>query len=582
VAGGPAAAGRQPGAFDQALTPFLGLVPAHGTRRVVILAAEPTLSCSDLIASTFGGDRVLLLASQPGDPPSGFEDARLVSVATVEEVEQQMLRFGAVDVVLQLAPGPVDDGAALVERLFFHLRRGGAYVLDRRSVAGSQAWPQLSAALGRALAGASAPEVASLDPAEHELVRSIGRIVSDPQLLIITKTRTHHAKLRDLGAEDVLRTRQDRVRVKVLARREGACFTSRAVVRHHGTVAGPWGFPATIDYPPLTARRYRGRIAMSSHSLLFSEETLLPESFRYHRARRLTNARLVDVNEHFARIRKKRHPHEVLDGDYFHLDSPVPGHFGHLMTEVISRLWAWDVAKAACPDLRAIYRISGDPDRAKVDREVFRAFGIADDDIVGVDRPVQLRSVYSGTPMWHNSSPHSVHPGITEVWQRMRQNLVRDLAPTGGRIFVSRAPDIKNRPCTNTAEVEEYFAERSFAIVRPEHHPLSEQARLFSGAEVVAGFGGSGLFNVLFSTNPSKLIVLSHQGYTARNEYLFASLLGCELIYLWSTPEILHPRGDWTLEAFHSPWAFDFDLHHETLRQILEEGTGAAPDARET
>ena len=43
-----------------------------------------------------------------------------------------------------------------------------------------------------------------------------------------------------------------------------------------------------------------------------------------------------------------------LLGPYFHIDGEIQGHFGHMITEQVSRLWAWEEAKRREPGLKAL------------------------------------------------------------------------------------------------------------------------------------------------------------------------------------------------------------------------------------
>jgi hypothetical protein len=65
---------------------------------------------------------------------------------------------------------------------------------------------------------------------------------------------------------------------------------------------------------------------------------VLPDSFRHHLEDVPKNPRLTAVTPDFGRVQPQFVPKERLDGSYFLLDSENSGHFGHLMTEVISRL----------------------------------------------------------------------------------------------------------------------------------------------------------------------------------------------------------------------------------------------------
>jgi capsular polysaccharide biosynthesis protein len=335
----------------------------------------------------------------------------------------------------------------------------------------------------------------------------------------------------------------------------------------------------SIDYPAHHLRHYRGEIAMVSNALLHTPFTALPDSFRHHLSTNPTNPGLIDVSGDFARVRPRDRPRTRLEGSYNHLDSENSGHYGHLLTEVMSRLWGWDEAKRQLPDLKAIFRIRYANERKPVlEQRIFGAFGIDVDDIVWVHEPVWLESVVGATPMWHNQVPHYVHPGLMSVWDRVRASLLNEAsAPTEGfdrsggkRIFVSRQDISTNRACRNTREVESFFADRGFDVVYPENHDLAVQAAIFDRAEVVAGFGGSAMFNIVFSRDYQALILLNHEAYTARNEHLYTALLGGDIHYFWSTPDVPHPEGGWTEEAYYSSWAFDFERNSETLTEVIK------------
>ena len=302
--------------------------------------------------------------------------------------------------------------------------------------------------------------------------------------------------------------------------------------------------------------------------MLYTDHVILPGSFR-RLSSTLSHEWLIDAGPHFARVPAKYRPTKVLPGAYFHADSARPGHFGHIMTEVVSRLWGWPEAKASCPELKAIYRQASAEPSAQVERQVLEAFGIASEDIVGVDSPVYLKTVYSATPMWHNHRPSIyAHPEMISVWNELRKNLGTDRAAGASqRLFVSRPPNLRYRQCSNTSQVEQLFASRGFTVVYPEQHTFAQQAAMFAKAELVAGFAGSAMLNTLFCRDLRRIIVLGHEGYTARNEYLIASLLGYELHYLWSRADIPPDAGP--KHAFKAPWTFDFGKHEAHLSQLV-------------
>ena len=222
-------------------------------------------------------------------------------------------------------------------------------------------------------------------------------------------------------------------------------------------------------------------------------------------------------------------------------------------------------------DLKAAYLLTGS-DRPKVERALFSAFGIADDDVVRVEGPVEVGSVVSATPMWHNAEPHYVHPDLADVWERIGAGLSahESAIETSTRIFISRSDATANndRICRNVKEVERRFAARGFTILYPEQHPLADQARLFREARVVAGFGGSALFNVMHTRRLEALVVLNHSGYFARNEHLFAAIRGGESHYFWSPPD-QRPENPLSMEALRANWKFDVRRLGDDLDRLL-------------
>ena len=152
--------------------------------------------------------------------------------------------------------------------------------------------------------------------------------------------------------------------------------------------------------------------------------------------RRRPQPKLVNASPTFARCRPGQSPAHA-GRRLLPLDCEYSGHFGHLMTEVICRLWGWDGAKAALPDLKVIFMIKyAQHHNQALERRLLGACGIAPEDIVVVDERGYFTSVVSASPMWHDEAPHYVHP-------RMRAVLDR-LATASGR--VRRPPRVTGSP----------------------------------------------------------------------------------------------------------------------------------------
>jgi capsular polysaccharide biosynthesis protein len=124
------------------------------------------------------------------------------------------------------------------------------------------------------------------------------------------------------------------------------------------------------------------------------------------------------------------------------------------------------------------------------------------------------------------------------------------------------------RVCHDLVAVEAFFAAEGFTIIRPETMPLAEQVALFRGADIIAGFAGSGMFNAMFVDAP-RLLLISGSSYTANNEYLIGAVVGGSLDVFWGDSDITQPEDGWTWDAFFSPFSFDVAQHAAELRHVI-------------
>jgi capsular polysaccharide biosynthesis protein len=545
-------------------------------RTVVVVADDDPQAPVAAYLDPPGAERVVVLA--PREHPEwelAAHGAELRTAVDLAEANARLRFRSDVDALVDVGRRSPEEQDDWWWRLYLHLQPGGLYAVDRSRSLGDGLSPRLASYAGTA--GLGRQELEELGVEDRPRRRAVDRVVVDDHHVLLHRAGPIVLKVRDRHADEVLPEREPDLHVEVLRTLPAQTFTSRAhVVSHESSV--PIDLPGPeLPVPALSLRHYRGDVASAGNALLVSGTSALPDSFRHHANLNPRNPRLVEVSPEFGRRRPRDEPVRTLEGTYFHLDSENPGHFGHLLTEVISRLWGWDEAKALHPDLKALFHVRGPEQDTALERRVLGAFGIAEDDVTWTHEPVRLESVVAATPMFHNAEPHYVHPDLARVWARLRDALVaEDPAPTAGfersggrRLFVSRRDVTGNRSCRNTREVEAFFAERGFDVLYPEDHELAVQAAVFDRAEVVAGFGGSAMFNVLFSHGPRATILLNHEAYTARNEHLFAAVLGGELHYFWSTPDLPHPEGRWSQEAYYSPWEFDFDRNAGPLDDLL-------------
>ncbi|WP_152364085.1 glycosyltransferase family 61 protein [Microlunatus speluncae] len=550
-----------------------GIVPAdRPDQRVIILAQGDTRGAVVEWLTEFAGMR-LHVVSLDADPEWELEAHGAVHhrAETLDQYHWLLKPLGPVDVLVDLLP--VDDAQHLLtwQRLFLHLRPGGLWLVDRRGQDQSAFTATFASWVQTAVAAGGTEDVGA-NARDLELGASTAAVTISRDLLMIKKRLWHFLKLRDAETNRVLESREPKLRMRELASlRGGKLAIDSKIVSHESSVPIP-DLETTLTYPELHLRHYTGKIAYVSNALVHGEATILPDSFRHHLEASPRNVRVNSISAAWGRIRQDLRPRDTLPGNYYQLDCENPGHFGHLMTEVISRLWGWDAAKAEIPDLKALFRIRFPHERdPALERRLFTAFGIDEADITWADHPVYVESLVAATPQFHNQRPHYVHPGLIDTWRRIGAKLIDRTVEAHEKIFISRKDNLSNRVCRNSRDVERWFADRGFTIIYPETLDLGQQAGVFAGARVIAGFGGSALFNAIHAEKLDTMIILNHESYTARNEHLITALLDCDVHYFWSRSDVAHPPGGWSEEAYYSSWEFDFDHNAVEVERLLAE-----------
>jgi len=469
------------------------------------------------------------------------------------ELDGALRRRGSFEAIIDLtAIEQVIDHWATIHP---HLRDGGAFVhpvANRSSARRARAW-------SRGLAHHDDPRIVAMT----------GPVHSRRGVVMVQKRGTDHLAVGYAEVDELLRERSEPLQVDVFAELPAGSHRHRAIVTSHPVDLEVPALDEHLDHPAQRLRHYQGRVVVAPGSLVYTEHMVLPDSFRHYAWARLTG-RATKSMPGFVRLDRKRRPQEHLQGDFYLLDAFYPGHFGHHMTETISRLWGWDEAKRRLPGLKALMTRRPGDDRAETfERRTFEAYGIGADDLVEVRHPVEVDSLVAAPNLWHNQRPHFAHPVLVDTWRRIGDTLAVAPDQPVDRLFVSRRET--KRGVHNLRDVEDYFVRHGFTVVHPEDFSVGRQAGLFQEARVIAGIAGSGMFNLAFARRLERLIVLSSDSYTARNEHLFSALLGGRLDYFWSTADIPHPPGQWTQEAFKSPWTFDFPRHGAALDAVMSE-----------
>ena len=473
--------------------------------------------------------------------------------------------------VIDLRPATGIEQLSAFERFFPLLPKGGVWVAARGDETPVDQVGAL-ADLAAEIASADRPRDVAQPWREH--ARSTHGVEVTPRLVALGKSRSHLVKLRDAQATTELRTREPGLDVTIVDRLDAP---SVAVDGHdHGGFAPDPRLPDVLVSPALEVRRYDGGLTLPRTTLVHHGSSVLPDSFRWHLAPVPTCSGIRDVGMSYALLEAPDVVPERIEGSYFHFGYNNPGHFGHLMTEAIARLWGWDAAKRDDPTLKMLCRLH--PQRpqtpsTRLETQLLPAFGVDPADIVWVDRPVHVDSLYGCTPMWHNTAPFYAHPAMAAIGDRLGAGLARggrgsgNTAGNPAKVFVTRRAG--KRLCRNVATVEERFERAGFVVVQPELLALGEQVELFRHARVLAGFGGAGMFNLAYAREVETVLVLNQAGYHARNEQLFAAVRAAECHTFWSAPDHEQPSEGFDYRAHKSDWEFDLEANRAELDDVL-------------
>ena len=491
-----------------------------------------------------------------------FPDARVVVVPDSTDrstAHARLAAFGRYQAIID-DTGRGSERIPELQHVFLHLRPGGVLFVRRPRRESDEAWHALAA-------GVTSREDAP-KPRKNRgykwkaLPRAVDSIVVRSGHVALTNRRRAVAKLREHEMDVVLAERGDTSTEVV--RLPPQVFVSRCSLRANTAVRDPH-MPETYDVPAMSLRVYED-VLCAPRQVVVQENLVLPDTFRFNAAPELKNRFLFDLGPHFAPARGGAKKASRLEGTYFYLDSEWTRHFGHVVTEQLSRLWAVPAARELAPDLKALLdRRNRKSGVASYELEVFGAAGFCESDIVLHHRPVRVERLIAASPMW--ALPTHVHPDIADLWQTIGERIAARApeATHAARIFLSRRQ--ARRGCRNLDEVEALFAAYGFEILYPEDLPLPAQIKMFRQAEVIAGFAGSGMFNMQFCPTPRHVIVLAPTSYPSRNEYMICAAAGHRLDYVWSTPDPDEVRGP---KPQYAGFRFDFENEGVFLREILD------------
>jgi hypothetical protein len=117
-----------------------------------------------------------------------------------------------------------------------------------------------------------------------------------------------------------------------------------------------------------------------------------------------------------------------------------------------------------------------------------------------------------------------------------------------GKIFISRKnrfKDSEGRGIKYIDEIEILFAKNMFSIIYFEDLSLVEQISIVKNAQIIAGFHGAGLANIVWNTNNCKIIEISETNITSHFLHL-ASICNHKYIFVKASELINFSKKDFS------------------------------------
>ncbi|UUW89640.1 glycosyltransferase family 61 protein [Pimelobacter simplex] len=476
----------------------------------------------------------------------------------------ELASAGRYDVLVVEAPGR--EWPSWLAELIFHLRPGGSLVFRGERGRRSEPLEKRLKALDEIRDGRRDPRVTGR---RGDDIRALARAISSwtaqgPHVVVVNGV-TAFAKVRERQVDELFRS-PGYPHGSVIASVPAAHFVARCTVVQNESAVRK-AEVREISAPEMVLRGYDDVVCLP-RQVVVQGNLLLPDTFRRPHSRRMRSAALNELSPGFAELRGDAHGAEYLAGTYVHLDSEFPGHYGHLVTEQLSRMWAWPEIRNEVQRPRVL--LSTRDSRTALhahERELLGAFGVPEEDVLLFHRPLRVERLLSASPMM--AQPGWIHPEIAGAWRSAGAALaaIAGDASYPRRIFCGRRTG--KRACRNADEVEALFVDEGFTVVYPENYSLPEQAALFRGAEVVAGFAGAAMFNLCYTATPKDVVLLVSESYTAENEYLMAAVQGHRLTLMWCPSDVPLPAKGFSAEAYQASFSADLAKDGAWLRSRL-------------
>ena len=550
--------------------------------RVAVLVDGPQPYLSSYLALTLGARELIVCTMQaewdgqseaePVEHSGLIGHARVVPFTNQVDLHQALATHGRFDVLVDVLTHSARMRAMSAQLFIGAVRDGGYYIAINGAVLGELPdTAELITSASRSLAGLHGEGTLSGD--EQAYGEQVDSLIILDGGIVLRKRGDGFVKLRYTETPPILSARYGESWGRLLETTPARVTPLEVIGVTNNPGLCAKRLPHENRIPDTSVLEYRD-VCIAPRQVLVKDHLLLPNTFRLATTKRLVNTALKDLNHYYAVPMVGTESAPRLEGTFFYLDIEYNRHFGHFMTEVVPRLYAWELARATHPDIRVITNSKSNHGRPPAyQRILLEAYGIDDDQVEVIASPVKVDTLVCAMPLMQNGQ--FADPALASTCHRLRDGLLVRSKPNEKprrRLFISRKPDMW-RECLNGGDIEERFARRGFTIIRPEEHSIVEQVRMFYEVDVVAGYIGSALYNIMFARRPIDVIGFINQSYLATNEYLICSALGHRLHLFYGDEVIDGMKKDCEgreLGVTNRDYVFNFERDGDQLDELLD------------
>ena len=550
--------------------------------RVAVLVDGPQPHLSSYLALTLGARELIVCTMQaewdgqseadPVEHSGLIGHARVVPFTNQVDLHQALATHGRFDVLVDVLTHSARMRAMSAQLFIGAVLDGGYYIAINGAVLGERPdTAELITSASRSLAGLHGEGTLSGD--EQAYGEQVASLTILDGGIVLRKRGDGFVKLRYTETPSILSARYGESWGRSLETTPARVTPLEVIGVTNNPGLCAKRLPHENRIPDTSVLEYRD-VCIAPRQVLVKDHLLLPNTFRLATTKRLVNTALKDLNHYYDVPMVGTESAPRLEGTFFYLDIEYNRHFGHFMTEVVPRLYAWELARATHPDIRVITNSKSNHGRPPAyQRILLEAYGIDDDQVEVIASPVKVDTLVCAMPLVQNG--RFADPALASTCHRLRDGLLVRSKPNEKprrRLFISRKPDMW-RECLNGGDIEERFARRGFTIIRPEEHSIVEQVRMFYEVDVVAGYIGSALYNIMFARRPIDVIGFINQSYLATNEYLICSALGHRL-HLFYGDEVIDGRKKdcegRELGVTNRDYVFNFERDGDQLDELLD------------